>query len=90
MKGALTRSLRDCSNEDRKSRSVVLRLPNVQDITDGTQDDVIVCITTDTGISDIGEVDAPPRIITFYSGGMDWNMILTSIPCRFLTAAMIQ
>jgi len=42
---------------------IVLRLPNVRDITDGTQDDLIVRIETDEGITGIGEVDAPPTVV---------------------------
>jgi L-rhamnonate dehydratase len=43
--------------------AIVLRLPEVRDITDGTQDDVVIRIDTDEGISGIGEVDAPPTVV---------------------------
>jgi L-alanine-DL-glutamate epimerase-like enolase superfamily enzyme len=42
---------------------IVLRLPVVKDITDGTQDDLILKIDTDEGITGIGEVDAPPTVV---------------------------
>lgn len=46
-----------------KVEAIVLRLPEVRDITDGTQDDVVIRIETDAGISGIGEVDAPPTVV---------------------------
>lgn len=46
-----------------KIEAIVLRLPEVRDITDGTQDDVVIKIETDAGISGIGEVDAPPTVV---------------------------
>jgi L-rhamnonate dehydratase len=43
---------------------IVLRLPEVKDITDGTQDDLVVRIETDEeGIYGVGEVDAPPTVV---------------------------
>jgi L-rhamnonate dehydratase len=47
-----------------KIEPIVLRLPEVRDVTDGTQDDLIVRIETDeNGIFGIGEVDAPPTVV---------------------------
>lgn len=47
-----------------KIEAIVLRLPEVKDITDGTQDDLVVRIETDEeGIYGIGEVDAPPTVV---------------------------
>jgi len=46
-----------------KVESLVLRLPNVRDIIDGTQDDLIIRIETDEGLVGIGEVDAPPTVV---------------------------
>jgi L-alanine-DL-glutamate epimerase-like enolase superfamily enzyme len=46
-----------------KVEAIVLRLPEVRDVTDGTQDDVVIKIETDEGISGIGEVDAPPTVV---------------------------
>ncbi|MFI5449419.1 MAG: mandelate racemase/muconate lactonizing enzyme family protein [Candidatus Bathyarchaeia archaeon] len=46
-----------------KVESLVLRLPNVRDIVDGTQDDIVIRIETDEGIVGIGEVDAPPTVV---------------------------
>jgi L-rhamnonate dehydratase len=47
-----------------KVEPIVLRLPEVRDVTDGTQDDLVVKITTDEeGIWGIGEVDAPPTVV---------------------------
>jgi L-rhamnonate dehydratase len=42
---------------------IVLRLPEVRDIIDGTQDDLVIKIETDEGVVGIGEVDAPPTVI---------------------------
>jgi L-rhamnonate dehydratase len=47
-----------------KVEPIVLRLPEVKDVTDGTQDDLIVKIHTDEeDIFGIGEVDAPPTVV---------------------------
>jgi L-rhamnonate dehydratase len=46
-----------------KVETIVLRLPNVEDTIDGTQDDAIIRIETDEGIFGIGEVDAPPTVV---------------------------
>ena len=44
--------------------TIILRQPDVDDaIADGSQDDLIVRITTDTGIVGIGEVDSAPEVI---------------------------
>jgi len=41
--------------------AVVLRQPAVDDaIADGSQDDLIVLVSTDEGITGIGEVDSAP------------------------------
>jgi L-alanine-DL-glutamate epimerase-like enolase superfamily enzyme len=46
-----------------KVESLVLRLPDVRDVCDGTQDDIVIRIETDDGIVGIGEVDAPPTVV---------------------------
>ena len=47
-----------------KIEPIVLRLPEVRDVTDGTQDDLVVKIETDeNGLFGIGEVDAPPTVV---------------------------
>lgn len=44
--------------------TIILRQPDVDDgIADGSQDDLIVRITTDTGLVGIGEVDSAPEVI---------------------------
>ncbi len=47
-----------------KVEPIVLRLPEVKDVTDGSQDDLVVRIETDeAGIFGVGEVDAPPTVV---------------------------
>jgi len=46
-----------------KVEAIPLRLPNVSDAIDGSQDDLVVKVHTDEGITGIGEVDAPPTIV---------------------------
>jgi L-rhamnonate dehydratase len=43
--------------------TIILRLPVVEMIADGTQDGLIVLVHTDEGITGIGEVDASPEVI---------------------------
>ena len=43
--------------------TMILRLPVVEMIADGTQDALIVLVHTDEGITGIGEVDASPEVI---------------------------
>ncbi len=43
--------------------TIILALPEIQERTDGTQDTLIVRVTTDEGIVGIGEVDSSPWII---------------------------
>jgi len=44
--------------------AVVLRQPVVDDgIADGSQDDLIVLVSTDEGITGIGEVDSAPEAV---------------------------
>jgi L-rhamnonate dehydratase len=43
--------------------TIILRLPAVQMIADGSQDALIVRVHTDEGITGIGEVDASPEVI---------------------------
>jgi L-alanine-DL-glutamate epimerase-like enolase superfamily enzyme len=43
--------------------AIILRLPVVRDEVDGTQDDVILRVETDEGITGWGEVDSSPTVI---------------------------
>src|SRR4051795_10449128 len=44
--------------------AVILRQPAVDDaIADGSQDDLIVLVHTDSGITGVGEVDSSPEIV---------------------------
>ncbi|MEX6689964.1 mandelate racemase/muconate lactonizing enzyme family protein [Danxiaibacter flavus] len=42
--------------------ATVLRLPNISDAADGTQDDLIITVETDEGITGYGEVDTAPFV----------------------------
>src|SRR4051794_7069561 len=42
--------------------AIHLRLPNVNERCDGSQDTLIVRVHTDTGISGVGEVDSSPLV----------------------------
>lgn len=46
-----------------KVEAIHLRMPNVNDRCDGTQDDLVVVVHTDEGITGIGEVDSSPAVI---------------------------
>jgi len=46
-----------------KIEAIPLRLPQVSEAIDGSQDDLVVKVYTDEGIVGIGEVDAPPTIV---------------------------
>jgi len=43
-------------------RAIVLRLPVISRAADGTQDDLIIVVETDTGITGYGEVDTAPLV----------------------------
>ncbi len=43
-------------------RAIVLRLPSISTAADGTQDDLIIVVETDAGISGYGEVDTAPLV----------------------------
>ena len=43
--------------------AIILALPEIKERTDGTQDTIIIRVTTDEGIVGIGEVDSSPWIV---------------------------
>ncbi len=43
-------------------RAVILRLPEISAAADGTQDDLIICVETDAGITGYGETDTAPVV----------------------------
>ncbi|MBL7700336.1 MAG: mandelate racemase/muconate lactonizing enzyme family protein [Chitinophagaceae bacterium] len=43
-------------------RSVILKLPKISDAADGTQDDLVIIVETDEGITGYGEVDTAPLV----------------------------
>ncbi len=45
-----------------KVTPIILKLPEISDAADGTQDDLIIIIETDEGISGYGEVDTAPYV----------------------------
>ena len=42
--------------------AIVLRLPEISTAADGTQDDLIIAVETDAGITGYGEVDTAPLV----------------------------
>lgn len=43
-------------------QAIILRLPEISSAADGTQDDLIICVETDEGITGYGEVDTAPMV----------------------------
>ncbi len=43
-------------------RSIILKLPEISDAADGTQDDLVVIVETDEGITGYGEIDTSPMV----------------------------